>query len=59
MNLFRKGFILLFLLLFPVVIFLFLKFFGDNEYKLSVYESSCLTIMKKIYVDGYIRFKKI
>ena len=59
MNLFRKGFILLFLLLFPVVIFLFLKFFGDTEYKLSIYESSCLTIMKKIDVDGYLDLKRL
>ena len=58
MNLFRKGFILLFLLLFPVVIFLFLKFFGDNEYKLSIYESSCLTLIKKIDVDGYLDLKR-
>tara|TARA_B100002052_G_scaffold292655_1_gene314546 strand:+ start:316 stop:810 length:495 start_codon:yes stop_codon:yes gene_type:complete len=58
MNLFRKGFILLFLLLFPVVIFLFLKFFGDNEYKLSVYKSSCLTLIKKIDVDGYLDLKR-
>ena len=58
MNLFRKGFILLFLLLFPVVIFLFLKFFGENEYILSIYESSCLTLIKKIDVDGYLDLKR-
>ena len=48
MNLFRKGFILLFALLFPVIVFLFLKFFGQNEYKLSIYNSSCSDLIENL-----------
>ena len=48
MNLFRKGFILLFALLFPVIVFLFLKFFGQNEYELSVYNSSCSDLIENL-----------
>ena len=52
MTLFRKGFVLLFALLFPVIIFLFLKFFGQNEYELSVYNSSCSDSIGKIFSDS-------
>ena len=48
MNLFRKGFVLLFALLFPVIVFLFLKFFGQNEYKLSIYNSSCSDLIENL-----------
>lgn len=48
MNLFRKGFILLFALLFPVIVFLFLKFFGQNEYELSIYNSSCSDLIENL-----------
>ena len=48
MNLFRKGFILLFSLLFPVIVFLFLKFFGQNEYELSIYNSSCSDLIENL-----------
>ena len=48
MNLFGKGFILLFALLFPVIVFLFLKFFGQNEYKLSIYNSSCSDLIENL-----------
>ena len=54
MNLFRKGFVLLFALLFPVIIFLFLKFFGQNEYELSVYNSSCSDSIGKIFSDSNV-----
>ena len=48
MNLLRKGFILLFSLLFPVIVFLFLKFFGQNEYELSIYNSSCSDLIENL-----------
>ena len=51
MNLFRKGFILLFSLLFPVIVFLFLKFFGQNEYELSIYNSSCSDLIENLLKD--------
>lgn len=38
---FKKGFVLLFSLLLPILVFLFLKFFGKNEYKLDVLITSC------------------
>ena len=59
MNLFRKGFVLLFALLFPVIIFLFLKFFGENEYELSVYNSSCSESIGKIFSDSNISLNNI
>jgi hypothetical protein len=52
MDLFRKGFILLFALLFPVITFLFLKFFGQNEYELSVYNSSCSDLTESFFLDS-------
>ena len=52
MNLFRKGFILLFALLFPVIVFLFLKFFGQNEYELSVYNSSCSDLIENLLSES-------
>ena len=54
MNLFRKGFVLLFALLFPVIIFLFLKFFGENEYELSVYSSSCSNLIENLFSESNI-----
>ncbi len=54
MNLFRKGFILLFALLFPVIVFLFLKFFGQNEYKLSIYNSSCSDLIENLLKEPII-----
>lgn len=59
MNLFRKGFVLLFALLFPVIIFLFLKFFGQNEYELSVYNSSCSESIGKIFSDSKVSLNNI
>ena len=59
MNLFRKGFVLLFALLFPVIIFLFLKFFGQNEYELSVYNSSCSDSIGKIFSDSKVSLNNI
>jgi len=59
MNLFRKGFVLLFALLFPVIIFLFLKFFGQNEYELSVYNSSCSDSIGKIFSDSKVNLNNI
>lgn len=59
MNLFRKGFVLLFALLFPVIIFLFLKFFGQNEYELSVYNSSCYDSIGKIFSDSKVSLNNI
>ena len=59
MNLFRKGFVLLFALLFPVIIFLFLKFFGQNEYELSVYNSSCSDSIGKIFSDSNVSLNNI
>ncbi len=56
---FRKGFILLFALLFPVLVFLFLKFFGKNEYELLVYESSCSDITDELRLKGYQNSDKI
>ena len=53
MYLFRKGFILLFALLFPVLVFLFLMFFGKNEYELSVYESSCTDIIDELRIKEF------
>ena len=50
MYLFRKGFILLFALLFPVIVFLFLKCFGKNEYELLVYKSSCTNIIDELRI---------
>lgn len=52
MNLFRKGFILLFALLFPIIVFLFLKFFGQNEYELSVYKSSCFDVVENLLIEN-------
>ena len=52
MNLFRKGFVLLFALLFPVIVFLFLKFFGQNEYELSVYNSSCSDLIENLLSES-------
>jgi len=59
MNLFRKGFILLFALLFPVIIFLFLKLFGENEYKLSIYESTCLNVIEDSITDTLLNSSNI
>ena len=59
MNLFRKGFVLLFALLFPVIIFLFLKLFGQNEYELSVYNSSCSDSIGKIFSDSKVSLNNI
>ena len=59
MNLFRKGFVLLFALLFPVIIFLFLKFFGENEYELSVYNSSCSYSIENLFSDSNINSNNI
>ena len=59
MNLFRKGFVLLFALLFPVIIFLFLKFFGDNEYELSVYNSSCSNSIENLFSELNINSNNI
>ncbi len=56
---FRKGFILLFALLFPVLVFLFLKFFGKNEYELLVYESSCNDITDELSLKGHQNSDKI
>ncbi len=38
---FKKGIILLFSLLLPILVFLFLNYFGKNEYKLDVLITSC------------------
>ena len=59
MNLFRKGFVLLFALLFPVIIFLFLKFFGENEYELSVYNSTCSFSIENLFSDSNINSNNI
>ena len=59
MNLFRKGFVLLFALLFPVIIFLFLKFFGQNEYELSVYNSSCSDSIENLLSESNINLNNI
>ena len=59
MYLYRKGFILLFALLFPVLVFLFLKFFGKNEYELSVYESSCTDIIDELRIKEFQNKYKI
>lgn len=59
MNLFRKGFVLLFALLFPVIIFLFLKFFGENEYELSVYSSSCSNLIENLFSESNINSNNI
>ncbi len=59
MNLFRKGFVLLFALLFPVIIFLFLKFFGENEYELSVYNSSCSNSIENLFSESNINSNNI
>ena len=53
MNLFKKGFILLFSLLFPIIVFLFLKFYGQNEYELSVYNSSCSEIIDEYIIKDF------
>ena len=36
MRPYTKGFILLFTLLFPILIYLFLRFFGNNKYELPL-----------------------
>tara|TARA_Y100000768_G_scaffold122163_1_gene90337 strand:+ start:442 stop:936 length:495 start_codon:yes stop_codon:yes gene_type:complete len=59
MNLFKKGFILLFSLLFPVIVFLFLKFYGQNEYELSVYNSSCSEIIDEYIIKDFNRKNNI
>ena len=59
MNLFRKGFVLLFALLFPGIIFLFLKFFGQNEYELSVYNSSCFDSIENLLSESNINLNNI
>ena len=59
MYLFRKGFILLFALLFPVIVFLFLKFFGKNEYELLVYKSSCTNIIDELRIKEFQNKYKI
>ena len=59
MNLFRKGFVLLFALLFPGIIFLFLKFFGQNEYELSVYNSSCSDSIENLLSESNINLNNI
>ena len=53
MNLFKKGFILLFSLLFPIIVFLFLKFCGQNEYELPVYNSSCSEIIDEFIINDF------
>ena len=57
MNLFKKGFILLFSLLFPIIVFLFLKFCGQNEYQLPVYNSSCSEIIDEFIINDFNRKK--
>ncbi len=59
MNLFKKGFILLFSLLFPIIVFLFLKFYGQNEYELSVYNSSCSEIIDEYIINDFNRKNNI
>jgi len=59
MNLFKKGFILLFSLLFPIIVFLFLKFYGQNEYELSVYNSSCSEIIDEYIIKDFNRKNNI
>ena len=59
MNLFKKGFILLFSLLFPIIVFLFLKFYGQNEYELSVYNSSCSEIIDEYIINDFNRNNNI
>ena len=59
MNLFKKGFILLFSLLFPIIVFLFLKFYGQNEYELSVYNSSCSEVIDEYIINDFNRKNNI
>ena len=59
MNLFKKGFILLFSLLFPIIVFLFLKFYGQNEYELPVYNSSCSEIIDEYIINDFNRKNNI
>ena len=59
MNLYKKGFILLFSLLFPIIVFLFLKFYGQNEYELSVYNSSCSEIIDEYIINDFNRKNNI
>ena len=59
MNLFKKGFILLFSLLFPIIVFLFLKFYGQNEYELTVYNSSCSEIIDEYIINDFNRKNNI
>ncbi len=37
----NKGLVLFFSLLLPTLLFLFLKFFGDNKYEIQVYDFEC------------------
>ena len=41
MKSFNKGLILFFSLLLPTLLFLFLKFFGDNKYEIKKYNFEC------------------
>ena len=37
----NKGLVLFFSLLLPTLLFLFLKFFGDNKYEIQEYDFEC------------------
>tara|TARA_B100001996_G_C18495906_1_gene529510 strand:+ start:118 stop:612 length:495 start_codon:yes stop_codon:yes gene_type:complete len=41
MKSFNKGLILFFSLLLPILLFLFLKYFGDNKYEIQKYDFGC------------------
>ena len=63
MKPYTKGFILLFTLLFPILIYLFLRFFGNNKYELpliDVNKNDCIEIFQNDsisnnYYSGYIK----
>ena len=63
MKPYTKGFILLITLLFPILIYLFLRFFGNNKYELPLIDlnkNDCIEIFQNDsisnnYYSGYIK----